>query len=96
MLGGVEIRVEILNQSCYCLKFLKSESESVSRVRLFATPWAVAHQAPLSMEFSRQEVDSHFLLQGIFPTQGMNLGLLNCRQIVYHLSHQGSLASIYF
>ena len=30
VLGGVEIRVEILNQSCYCLKFLKSESESVS------------------------------------------------------------------
>ena len=24
-------------------------------VRLFATPWTVAHQAPLSMEFSRQE-----------------------------------------
>ena len=27
----------------------------VSRVRLFAAPWAVAHQAPLSIEFSRQE-----------------------------------------
>ena len=26
-----------------------------SRVRLFATPWAVAHQAPLSMGFSRQD-----------------------------------------
>ena len=26
-----------------------------SRVRLFATPWTVAHQAPLSMGFSRQE-----------------------------------------
>ena len=32
----------------------------------------------------------HFLLQGIFPTQGSNLGLLRCRQIVYHLSHQGN------
>ena len=32
----------------------------------------------------------HFLLQGIFPTQGSNLGLLHCRQILYHLSHQGS------
>ena len=29
----------------------------------------------------------HFLLQGIFPTQGSNLGLLHCRQILYHLSH---------
>ena len=26
-----------------------------SRVQLFATPWTVAHQTPLSMEFSRQE-----------------------------------------
>ena len=32
----------------------------------------------------------HFLLQGIFPTQGVNPGLLHCRQILYHLSHQGS------
>ena len=31
----------------------------------------------------------HFLLQGIFPTQGLNLGLLCCRHTVYHLSHQG-------
>ena len=29
--------------------------KSLSRVRLFATPWTVAHQAPLSMEFFRQE-----------------------------------------
>ena len=29
-------------------------------------------------------------LQGIFPTQGSNLGLLHCRQILYQLSHQGS------
>jgi len=32
----------------------------------------------------------HALLQGIFPTQGSNLGILHCRQILYHLSHQGS------
>ena len=34
----------------------------------------------------------HFLLQGIFLTQGSNLGFLHCRQILYHLSHQGSVA----
>ena len=28
-------------------------------------------------------VGCHFLLQGIFPTQGLNLGLLHCRQILY-------------
>ena len=30
------------------------------------------------------------LLQGIFPAQGSNPGLLHCRQILYHLSHQGN------
>ena len=29
-------------------------------------------------------------LQGIFPTQGLNPGLLHCRQILYQLSHKGS------
>ena len=32
-----------------------SEANSLSRVQLFATPWTVAHQAPLSMGFSRPE-----------------------------------------
>ena len=36
-------------------------------------------------------VGSHSLLQGIFPTQGLNLGLLHCRQILYHLGHKGSM-----
>ena len=31
---------------------------------------------------------SLFLLQGIFPTQGSNLGLPHCRRILYQLSHQ--------
>ena len=35
-------------------------------------------------------VGSLSLLQGIFPTQGWNPGLLHCRQILYQLSHQGS------
>ena len=36
------------------------------------------------------EVGCYFFLQGIFNTQGWNLGLLHCRQILYHLSHWGS------
>ena len=49
----------------------------LSRVQLFVTPWTVAYQAPRSMGFSRQEywIRLHFLLQGIFPTQGWNPGL---------------------
>ena len=35
-------------------------------------------------------VDCHALLQGIYPTQGSNPGLPYCRQIIYHLSHQGN------
>ena len=37
----------------------------------------------------------HSLLQGIFLTQELNLGLLHCRQILYHLSHQGSPVLLY-
>ena len=40
-------------------------------------------------------VGSHVLLQGIFPTQGSNLGLLHCRQILHHLNHQGCSPSLY-
>ena len=52
---------------CICAQYLSS-------VWLFATPWTVAHQAPLSMGFCRQQYwrGCHFLLQGIFPTQGLN------------------------
>ena len=32
----------------------------------------------------------HFLLQGIFPTQGSNPFLLHCRQILYHQSYPGA------
>ena len=35
-------------------------------------------------------VGSHALLQGIFPTQGSNLGFLHWRWILYQLSHQGN------
>ena len=36
-------------------------------------------------------VDSLFLLQGIFPTQGLNPGLPHCRRILYQLSHSEAL-----
>ena len=49
------------------------------------TPWTIAHQAPLSMD---PAVGSLSSLQGIFPTQGLNLGLPHCRWILYRLSHQ--------
>ena len=65
-----------------------------SCVLLFATPWTVACQAPLSWDSPGKNtgVGCHFLLQGIFLTQESNPGLLHCRRILYSLSHQGRLA----
>ena len=55
----------------------------LSHVRLFVTPWTLAHQAPLSMEFSRQEYWSGLLNPppgdlpgpGIKPTFPVSLAL---------------------
>ena len=70
-------------------------AQSLSHVQLFVTPWTVAHQAPLSMGFSKQDTGGgcHGLLQGIFPTQGPNLGLLHllpCQAESLPLCHLGS------
>ena len=53
----------------------------------FVTPWTVAHQAPLSTGFSRKEHCSGLLFPppgDLPPSQGSNLPLLHCRQILYH------------
>ena len=42
------------------------------------------------MLYNNTGVGCHSLLQRIFLTQGLNLGLQHCRESVYHLSHQGS------
>ena len=64
----------------------------LSPVWLFVTPRAGALQPPLSMGFSRQEYWSGllFLLQGIFPIQGLNLRLLLWQVGSLPLSHLGS------
>ena len=61
------------------------------------TPWTITYQVTATrLPCSRNSpgkntgVGCHFLLQGIFPTQGLNPGLLHCRWSLYHLSHQGS------
>ena len=69
---------------CVCVQLL-------SRVQLSAISWAIAGQTPLSVGFPRQEygVGCHFLLQGIFPTQELNLELLVWQVDSLPLSHQG-------
>ena len=49
--GGFQALTGIFKLS---LKEVKVKVKSLSRVRLFVTPWTVAYQTPLSMGFSRQ------------------------------------------
>ena len=66
--------------------------QSLSHVRLFLTLWTTAHQPPLSMDFPGKSPGAgcHFLLQGIFLSQGLNLGLLHWQVDSLPLSHQGN------
>ena len=50
-------------------------AQSLSRVRLSVTPWTIAHQAPLSTEFSRQEYwrGLPFTSPGDLPNSGIEL-----------------------
>ena len=61
---------------CVYLCLLKVKVKSLSRVWLFATPWTVAHQAPPSMGFSRQEYWSGvpFPSPGDLPDPGIKPG----------------------
>ena len=82
-------------RSIYILLIRDSEvkRKSLSHIRLFATPWTVWATrliCPWNSPGRNTGMGSHSLLQGVFPTQGSDLGLLHCRQIIYHLSHQGS------
>ena len=74
---------------CFCFCFLTvkwSESRSVTSDSLqlhgLYSPWNSSGQ--------NTGVGSHFLHQGLFPTQGSNPDLLHCRQILYQLSYKGS------
>ena len=57
--------------------------------------WPAKLLCPWNSPGKNTEVDCHPILQGIFLTQGSNPRLLYCRQILYHLSHWGSLPFIY-
>ena len=84
----------------FYIRCINSESVSHSVVSISLGPHEVwgspgpetgVPQAPLSMGFSRQGDYWNgwpSLLQGLFLTQGLNLGLLHCRQILYHLSYR--------
>ena len=65
---------------------VKVKVKSLSCVRLFATPWTVEPtrlRHPWDFPGKNTGVGCHFLLQGIFTTQGSNPGLLHCRETVW-------------
>ena len=70
----------LLMTVCMC------ESHSVMSNSL----WPRRLYSPWNSPGQNTGVGSLSLLKGIFPTQGSNPGLPHCRQILYHLSHQGS------
>ena len=80
----ISISLYLLFQS---LSKAKVKGKSLSCVCLLATPWTMAHQVLCPWDFPgmNAEVGYHFLLQEIFLTQELNLGL-HCRQILYQLS----------
>ena len=75
-----------------CLDLLcASESCSVMSGSLWP-PWTLPDRllCPRNSPGQNNGVGNHSLLQGTFPTQGLNPGLPFCRRTVYHLSHQVS------
>ena len=68
--------------------YFKNKSESCSVVSDSLQPYGL--YSSRNSPGQNTGVGSLSLLQGIFPTQGSNLGLPHCRQILYQLSHQVS------
>ena len=70
----------------------RRKCESLSCVQLCVTPWTVPTRllCPWNSPGENTRLDSHSLLQVIFPTQGSNPCLLHGCQILYRLNHQGN------
>ena len=89
LLHFTSIFQRIINYFNVCMH----ESKSLPSCPTLCNPMDyIAHQAPLSIELSKNSgVDCHFLLQRIFLTQGTEPGSLHWRWILYWLSHQRRL-----
>ena len=69
---------------------IQSESQSTSGSVVFNSLRHRGLHSPWNSPGKDTGVGSLSLLQGIFPAQGSNPGLLHCRWILYMLSHKGS------
>ena len=68
--------------------YINYESESCSVVSDSLRPHGL--YSPWNSPGKNTGVGNLSILQGIFPRQGLNPGLLHCRWILYQLSHKGS------
>ena len=89
----------LLRKACtLCFNFLASlEMCTYSIMTKFLQPYGLESArllCPWDFSGKNTRVVSHFLLQGIFLTQGSNLGLLHCWWILYNLSHQQASATL--
>ena len=91
--GKVELRKQLFSFSfashCFCLE--RKGSEVAQSCLTLCDPMDTRLLCPWDFLGKSIGVGCHFLLQEIFPTQGSNPGLPHCRQMLYCLSHQGSL-----
>ena len=87
--------ISILKILSFCINIVnwsltkeqKWKWKSLGHVRLFGIPWIYSSS---NSPGQNTGVGNHSFLQEIFPTQGSNLGLPHCRQILYKLSYSGS------
>ena len=77
---------EILKDVCMCICFVAQSCATLCNPMDCRLPGSSVHG---DSPGKNTEVGCHALLQGIFPILGLNPGLLNCRQILYSLSHKG-------
>ena len=92
----VRWKVEYLFQNILLWSLLHLRAQLLSCVWLFAAPWSVVHQVPLSRGFPKQEYWSElpFPPPGDLPNPGiepLSLVSLHCNRILYQLRHLGSL-----
>jgi len=83
--------LDMLSMRCISHTKKESESEVAQSCPTLCDPMECTRLLhPWDFPGKSTGVGCHFLLQGIFLTQGSNPGLPDCRQMFYHLSHQGS------
>ena len=84
---GKDSLLETVEEKCLNPKYqMRSE---VKVTQLCPTLWPNGLYSPWNSPGQNTRVGSLFLLQGIFPTQELNQGLLHCRWILHQLSYQG-------